>query len=146
MTKALLFAGIAALGNALFAYGQRGANPANPLLFMFGAGATCTLLFGVGVVVYGSGGGGVSSDYLAANYKNILISGVGFFVTFLGFFLLYSRLGASYYIVYAVLAIITTSIGVGVLVFREPFNVYHVLALLMAIISILLYGYGHSRA
>ena len=72
--------------------------------------------------------------------------GVGFFVTFLGFFLLYSRLGASYYIVYAVLAIITTSIGVGVLVFKEPFNGYHVSALLFAIVSIVLYGIGHSKA
>ncbi len=144
MLKALLFAGIGAIGNALFAYGQRGASAANPFAFMFGACAICTVLFGVGVLVYS--GGGTTSGYLLANARNVLISGVGFFVTFLGFFLLYSRLGASYYIVYAVLAIITTSIGVGVLVFKEPFNGYHVSALLLAIVSIVLYGIGHSKA
>lgn len=144
MFKALLFAGIAAVGNALFVYGQRGVSSASPFLFMLGACATSTLLFAVGALV--SGGGGSIGEYMVANSKNILVCGVGFFVTFFGFFLLYTRFGASYYIVYAVLAIITTSIGVGVLVFREPFNAYHALALVFAILSIGLYGFGHSRA
>lgn len=143
MFKALLFAGIAAVGNALFVYGQRGVSPASPFLFMLGACATSTLLFGVGALAYT--GGGSIGDYMVANARNILVCGVGFFVTFVGFFLLYTRFGASYYIVYAVLAIVTTSIGVGVLVFKEPFNAYHALALVFATLSILLYGYGHSR-
>ena len=143
MAKALLFALVAAIGNALFVYGQRGTRPsANPFIFMLGAVIVCTLLFGI---VTGLSRGSLEPNYVAANYRFIVISGVGFFVTFLGFYLLYSRFGASYYVVYAVLSIIATSIGVGVLIYKEPFNVYHGLSILLAIAAVAVYGYASTR-
>ena len=65
---------------------------------------------------------------------------------FIGFYLLYSQYGAVYYVVYAVLSIITTSVGVGILIFREPFNPYQVGALILAILAIVLFSYGQALA
>ena len=46
MHNVLLFAGIAAIGNGIFVYGQRSAPVANnPFLFMAGAVSICALLF-----------------------------------------------------------------------------------------------------
>ncbi len=144
MVKSFFFAGIAAIGNAVFVYGQRGSGQSNnPFLFICGAVSICTLLFLTASFIYKT-----NSDipYIISNYRNILISGIGFFITFIGFYLLYSRFGASYYIVYAVLSIITTSIGVGVICYKEPFNIYHLGALFLAILSICFYSYGQYKA
>jgi drug/metabolite transporter (DMT)-like permease len=80
--------------------------------------------------------------YLAVNWKAIVITGTGLFITYVGFYLLYSRFGASYYIIYAVMSIITTAIIVGVLVYREPFNVYYLLSVFTAILTIALFFIG----
>jgi len=48
------------------------------------------------------------------------LSGVGLFLTYPGFNLLYSRYGASQYVLYAVLSIITTTIIVGIWWLKEP--------------------------
>ena len=140
MLKALLFAGIAAIGNGLFVYGQRGSGqPGNPFLFILGAVSVCTVLFLGAACVFRTAG---DVSYVVANARNITLSGVGFFITFVGFFLLYTQFGASHYILYAVLSILTTSIGVGVLLYREPFNVYHTLAMLLAMAAIAFFSYG----
>jgi drug/metabolite transporter (DMT)-like permease len=144
MVKSILFAGIAAIGNALFVYGQRGSGQSgNPFLFICGAVSICTLLFLTASFICKSGS---DISYIASNYGNILISGIGFFITFIGFYLLYSRFGASHYIVYAVMSIMTTSIGVGVICYKEPFNIYHVGAMLLAMLSICFYSYGQYTA
>jgi drug/metabolite transporter (DMT)-like permease len=141
--KPLLFALLAAIGNALFVYGQRGApQSANPFLFTLGAVAVCFVLFVAAAGYYRDAG---DLAYVSANVKNIIISGFGFFITFVGFFLLYTQYGASYYIVYALMAILTTSVGVGVLIYREPFNVYQWLALVLAMAAIALFTYGRGR-
>lgn len=143
MWKPILFAGFAAVGNALFVYGQRGTTPgANPFAFTMGAVLVCGLLFVAAALLYRTPADGA---YLAANLKNIVLSGIGFFITFVGFFLLYSGFGASYYVVYAVLSILTTSIGVGVIIYREPFNVYQIGSVVLAIAAIALFTYGRSR-
>lgn len=84
-------------------------------------------------------------EYLATNFKWIVVGGVGYFLTFTGFYFLYTRFGASYYALYAVLSIITTSIVVGLLVFRESFNLYYGLAVGTAILTIVLFAVGQSR-
>jgi len=112
MLKPLLFATIAAVGNALFVYGQRGSAPSpNAYLFMFSAVTVCTVLFGIAVARAPGDFG-----FVAANARFILISGAGFFVTFIGFYLLYSNYGATQYVLYAIISIMTTSIGVGVFI------------------------------
>ena len=85
-------------------------------------------------------------DYLSNNLMSIVISGAGFFVTFVGFHLLYSRYGAVYYVVYAVLSIITTSIGVGIFIFNEPFNYYQFGALILALLAIIMFTFGQTVA
>jgi len=144
MPKAILFAGIAAIGNALFVYGQRRAATANnPFIFMTGAVVICSILFVAFSMIFRSK---QEFTYLSDNYQSVLLSGVGFFITFIGFYLLYSRYGAVYYVVYAVLSIITTSIGVGIVIFRESFNPYQVGALVLAILAIVLFSYGQALA
>ena len=68
-----------------------------------------------------------------------------FFITFVGFYWLYSQQGATNYIVYALLSILTTSIGVGLIIFREPFNKYHIISGVLAVCAILFYGLGQSK-
>ncbi|MCJ7703467.1 MAG: EamA family transporter [Anaerolineales bacterium] len=142
MWKAFLFAGIAAIGNAFFVYGQKKAAVSNnPFIFTAGAVFICTLAFiAAGFLFRGPGDLG----YLSKNWSSILISGIGFFITFLGFYLLYSRFGAVYYALYAALSIITTSLGVGVLVYKEPINIYQICALILSILAITLFSYGQS--
>jgi drug/metabolite transporter (DMT)-like permease len=143
MLKPLLFASLAALGNALFVYGQRGTTPpVNPFLFVLGAVAVCTVMFAVAAMLFRVGG---EAAYLAGHWKWVLVSGTGFFLTFVGFFLLYTNFGASQYTLYAVISILTTSLGVGVVVYREHFNAYHAAAMVLAIAAIALFTFGNGR-
>ncbi|NKB76559.1 MAG: EamA family transporter [Gammaproteobacteria bacterium] len=141
--KVFLFALLAAMGNALFVYGQRGSQAsANPFQFILAALVICTILF---LIFAFANKAPLDGDYLLRNLRFILISGVGFFLTFIGFYWLYSQQGATNYIVYALLSILTTSIGVGIIIFREPFNQYHVIAGLLAVAAILSYGFGQHK-
>ena len=140
MIKAIIFATIAAVGNAIFAYGQRGTQEAkNPFIFILGAVVICSILFFISTLFFNTE---QNISYLTTNWKYIIISGIGFFITFFGFYLLYTGFGASMYIIYAVISIITTSIGVGVLCYKEPFNIFHFLALVFSIVTIAFYCYG----
>jgi drug/metabolite transporter (DMT)-like permease len=144
MPKALLFAGIAATGNALFVYGQRRANIANnPFIFTAGAVVVCSILFAAVAIVFRTE---QDINYLSTNLPSIVASGVGFLITSIGFYLLYSQYGAVYYVVYAVLSMITTSIGVGIVIFREPFNQYQIGALILAVLAVVMFGYGQTLA
>ena len=143
MLKPLLFATLAAVGNALFAYGQRGVTPpANPFLFIFGATAACMILLVGATLYYRTAGDGT---YVSENLGMMGISGFGFFLTFVGFFLLYTNYGASQYALYAAISILTTSLVVGVWIYREDFNLYKAAAMVLAIAGIVLFTYGNSR-
>ena len=143
MYKVFIFAGIAALGNAIFVYGQRSASVSpNPFLYMSGAILVCLLLFLLATLVSGNN---EKLEYLSKNSLPVIIGGVGFFITFVGFYLMYSRVGANSYTVYATLSILTTSVGVGLLIFREPFNQYHVIAMGLAILAVCFFGYGQFK-
>lgn len=143
MMQPLLFATLAAIGNAIFVYGQRGAHSSeNPFLFVCGAVAVCLTMFLAASLLYKTPDDG---GYLSANWGMIVVSGIGFFVTFVGFFLLYNKFGASQYSLYAVTSILTTSVGVGIIIFREPFNMYQISGIILAILSIVLFTYGKSK-
>lgn len=140
MFRALIYATIAAVGNALFVYGSRGSAEAkNPFIFMFGAVIVGTVLFSAAISFFDTRS---NISYLLANWKYVLMTGCGLFISFLGFFLLYTGFGASSYILYAVISIITTSIGVGVICYREPFNLFHTLSMISAILTIVFFSYG----
>ena len=143
MSKIFIFAGIAAIGNAIFVYGQRSATVSpNPYLYMTAAIFVCLIMFIMASLISNNG---ELFSYLTDNKLPIIIGGVGFFVTFVGFYLMYSRVGANSYVVYACLSIITTSVGVGMVIFREPFNQYHLIAIFFAILAVCSFGYGQYR-
>ena len=142
MWKPLAIAFMAACGNALFVYGQRVATHSpNPFLYMLGCVSSGLVMFLVATVAWQSAG---NLAYVGANAGSIMLGGAGFFITFFGFYLLYSGYGASQYALYATLSILTTSVGVGVFVFREELNLYQIVALLLAIASIALWTYGRN--
>lgn len=140
LMRALAFACIAAVGNAIFVFGQKKSIPnSNPFIFLTFALTICVLYLTVSTLSF------ALTDvraYLVNNWKAIAITGTGLFITYVGFYLLYSRFGASYYIIYAVMSIITTAIIVGVVVFREPFNVYYLLSIVCAFLTIVLFFLG----
>ena len=141
--KIFIFALLAAIGNALFVYGQRGSQTTeNPFFFLLVTLSICTTIF---LVCALANKAPMESAYVVENLKYVLFSAVGFFITFIGFYWLYSQHGAVNYIVYALLSILTTTIGVGLIIFREPFNIYHVISGILAVTSILFYGFGQHR-
>ena len=143
MSKIFIFAGIAALGNAIFVYGQRSAAVSpNPYLYMTAAIFVCLIMFITATLISNSG---EAKSYLSDNMFPVIIGGVGFFITFVGFYLMYSRVGANSYMVYACLSILTTSVGVGMMIFREPFNQYHLIAIFFAILAVCFFGFGQFR-
>lgn len=137
----LAFALIAALGNALFAAGQKKAVMLdNSFSFIALAALVCVLLTLLAAPMIGP------TNYALALRQNghwALLSGVGLFLTYLGFNLLYSHYGASNYILYAVLSIITTSLLVGVILFKENFNGYHWLAFGSSLVTVVLFSLGN---
>jgi len=142
IVRALLFALIAATGNAIFVFGQKKSIPGeNPFIFLASSLSLCVLFLIISTLFFPLND---VKSYFSTNGKAILITGVGLFITYIGFYLLYSRFGASYYIIYAVISIITTSIIVGVLVFKETFNFYYLLSLGTAIITIVLFFLGQQ--
>ncbi|MCY4052084.1 MAG: EamA family transporter [Gammaproteobacteria bacterium] len=141
--KVFYFALIAAIGNAMFVYGQRSSNTAeNPFFFLTVTLTVCTSLFFVSTLISKAP---TSFGYVQENLWYILISGLGFYITFVGFYWLYTQQGATSYIVYALLSILTTSIGVGLILFQEPFNRFHVISGVLAVAAIIAYGIGQSR-
>lgn len=139
----VFYAAIAATGNALFAVGQKqSSGVGNGLLFVamsalvaFALALGCAALLGPiepGTVIRGQ-------------WRSLLLSGVGLFLTYLGFNLLYGRFGTSPYVVYAALAIITTTVGVGFLYLREPVNQFHIVAVLLAVAAIIVFSIGQSK-
>jgi drug/metabolite transporter (DMT)-like permease len=140
----IVFATIAAVGNAMFALGQRkSAGVENGLLFV-GVSALVAVLF---ALLFAPLVGAFDVGHtLKEHWHAVLLSGLGLFLTYLGFNLLYSRYGASQYVLYAVLSIITTTIVVGILWLKEPVNLYHKIAIAMAIAAVVLFSIGQSKA
>ena len=138
------FAAIAAVGNAMFALAQRqSAGVANWLLFV---GASALIAFALSAGCAPLLGPLEAGALIRGQWRSLLLSGAGLFLTYVGFNLLYSRFGTSPYVVYAALAIITTSVGVGYLYLREPVNHYHIAAILLAAAAIVAFSLGQSKA
>jgi drug/metabolite transporter (DMT)-like permease len=137
-----LFAMTAAAGNALFAAGQRlSAGIENSLSVVGMSAVVCLILVAIALPLTG-GYGDLSRDFLS-HWQWIVLSGTGLFLTYLGFNLLYRNFGASAYVYYAVLSILTTSFLVGMIILRERVNVYHVLSGVTAIVAIVLFSIGN---
>ncbi len=140
-----LFALIAAVGNALFAAGQKKASGIeNPLLFVGLSAIVCIALTFLIILLMQSNSNLFS--IIKVNWIWIVISGFGLFLTYLGFNLLYTRFGATGYIYYAVLSIITTSLIVGVFIFKEQLNIYHFTSIGFSLIAIILFTLGNNAS
>ncbi len=139
----IVFATIAAVGNAMFALGQKkSVGVENGLLFI-ALSAIITVFFSlflaplVSKIDIGS--------TIKGNLNALILSGFGLFCTYLGFNLLYSRYGTSQYVLYAVLSIITTTIIVGIFWLKEPVNAYHKIAIAMAHAAVVIFSIGQSK-
>ena len=139
----IIFATIAAVGNAMFALGQkRSASADNGLLFV---GLSAIIAVSLALIFSPLVGPVDIGDILRENWKNILLSGLGLFLTYLGFNLLYSRYGASLYVLYAVISIITTTIIIGIFWLKEPVNAYQKMAIGLAIVAVVFFSIGQVK-
>lgn len=140
----VLFALIAAIGNAMFAFAQKkSVGVENGLLFV-GSSAIIACSF---ALLFSPFMGEVNlGNMCRLHWKSLLLSGCGLFLTYLGFNLLYSKFGVSQYVLYAVISIITTTIVVGFWWLKEPVNIYHKIAIVLSIIAIVFFSIGQHRA
>tara|TARA_B110000093_G_C12757816_1_gene321221 strand:- start:59 stop:496 length:438 start_codon:yes stop_codon:yes gene_type:complete len=138
----LLLAFVAAVGNALFIYCQR-ASPATPNPFLFSAGTVLSATIFCSLAAFAMH---ASTDvkYINIAWPYMIFSGLGVFVTFIGFYLLHTQYGASQYSLVAVSSIFSVSIFVGVIVFKEEFNWVQGLATVFAAGSIILFAIGRG--
>lgn len=140
---ALLFAFIAALGNALFIASQKKAvGIDNGLSFIVYAVAIAFVLILVTAPLIGTPN---YLDTIKSNSVWVISGGVGLCMTYVGFNLLYTNYGASYYVLFAVMSIITTTIFVGVILFKESLNIFHWSALLFALVTVTLFSIGSAK-
>jgi len=132
------FALVAAFGNVLFVFGNRKVGHAiNPFFFTATAMAVCLCLYLIGTTFFGLRGSG---EFLRRNLLWCSVSGLGMFLTFLGFYLLYSRFDTSYYALFAVTSVLLTTIVLGVFILRERINVYGAVSIAAAVVSIVFFG------
>ena len=143
LLSALAFGGLAAVGNAIYVYSYRKSQAsASPLLFMALGVAAALAALGLCLIFFPPKSG---LEMAKANAGWIALSGLGTAITYLGFYFLYTRSGASSYTLYASLSLLTTTIGVGVVILRERFNLWHGLAALAAIGALVLFGVGQAQ-
>lgn len=138
----ILFASIAAIGNAMFALGQRQSGSANGLFFV---SASAAVAFVLGLLCAPLLGPLEAAATLRDHTRAVLLSGVGLFLTYLGFNLLYSRFGASSYVLYASISIVTTTVIVGMVWLNEPVNALRMTAIAMAVGAVVLFSLGSTK-
>ncbi|MBL7723640.1 MAG: EamA family transporter [Chitinophagaceae bacterium] len=140
---ALILALVAAVGNALFALGQKKATVhANPFLYGSFTLLAGGVLLSIVSVFFNMKGVG---NYAGINFKWFLVSGSGYVLLNIGLYFLYRNYGASYYTLYAVLSIITTSVLLATLVFNEKLNWYYGIAFLFALLTIIFFMLGKTK-
>ncbi len=137
-----LFSALAALGNGMFAGAQKkAAAVSNPFSVLVASAAVCFTLAALTMPLFGR------ADYVRPWKEDclwVVVGGVGLYLTYLGFNLLYTRCGASFYALYAVLSIVTTALVVGAMIFREPLNGYHWAAVGSALLTVVLFALGQK--
>lgn len=141
---ALLIASAGASGNAFFAWCQRKAMAdTSPLIFVAMVGATFLLGAMVTVVIQARVNPG---QVTVAGWQWAVGGGLGLYITVLCFYLLYTRFGTAYYALYAVLAILTTTLYVGQVVLREPINRFHLISIALALGAVVTFSLASNRS
>ena len=135
----LLLTLVAAIGNGFYAWGQRKATGSmNSLLVVAGSAGLAALLALLASPLVGP----VSRHGIRQAVVPVLWSGFGLFLCYIGFNLLYTRYGTAYYVVYAAIAIITTTVVVGFVINGEPVNRFHIASLATALVTVVLFQLG----
>lgn len=141
-TWAFLLALTAAIGNALYAFGQKKAVPhENPFVFGVFSLLAGAVLLAVIALFFDKRN---VSGYLSENFKWFTVSGLGYVLLNIGLYFLYRNFGASYYSLYAVLSIMTTSILLATVVFNEKMNFYYWISLGFATLAIFFFLKGQT--
>ena len=141
-TWAFVLALTAAIGNALYAFGQKKAVPhENPFVFGVFSLAVGSILLSVVALFFNTNNIG---SYFAENFKWFTVSGLGYVLLNIGLFFLYRNFGASYYSLYAILSIMTTSILLATIVFHEKMNFYYWVSLSFAGLTIFFFLKGQT--
>lgn len=144
LTSAFSFALLASIGNAVFVFAQRRSVPsASPFLFIIFSLSVCVITLCVVSIFL------PKTDLLKSfseNFKWIVLCGLGLAITYIGFYYLYSKYGATYYILYAILSFITTSVIVGIILLKENFNMYYVLSIICAVVTLYLFYLGKQHS
>lgn len=142
ISSAFFLALTAAVGNALYAYGQkRAAVHDNPFLFGAFALLAGSALLTIVAMFFNTQ---TIGSYVVENLKWFFVSGLGYVLLNIGLYFLYRNFGASYYSLYAVLSIVTTSILLATIVFHEKLNFYYWLSLGFAGLTILFFLKGQT--
>jgi drug/metabolite transporter (DMT)-like permease len=138
----LMFALIAAIGNALFALAQRrSSGSCNGLVFVACSVCLAMMLALLAAPLFGPVD---LPGLLRLQGRNVLLAGLGLFLCYVGFNLMYSGYGVSAYILYAVLSILTTTVVVGMIYLREPVNPMRIVSIALAIASVVLYSISQA--
>jgi drug/metabolite transporter (DMT)-like permease len=125
----------------LFSLQKKAAVAANPFTTVVASVIVCVLLAALTSPLFGKSSYG---SLCGRDSGWVLAGGVGLYLTYLGFNLLYTRCGASFYVIYAVLSIVTTALPVGGLFFKESRNGCHWAAIVTALITVVLFTLGQN--
>ncbi len=138
----MLLSCIAAIGNAMVTIGQKKAGEySNPFLF----GALSLLLASLGLFVFVIFcQNKAPMVYLSKNYYWVLTSASGLILLNVFLYLLYRNYGSGYYTVYAVLAIISTSLITSIWIFGEKMNLYYLVSMICAVFTIFFFMKGKT--
>lgn len=127
------FALFAAIGNVFYVLGSRKTTDApNPMLFTFVAMTVGLALFLAAWLAFGTRGTG---EFLRRSGGWAVLAGVGIFMTFYGFYLLYSRFDTSYYALFVVSSLLLTT-ATGTWLLRESLNGYGIASIIAALASV----------
>lgn len=134
----LIFAFLAAVGNAVFALGQkRTVGIENSISYVVISVFFAVVFTAMVTPFFGK------YNYLLTlkhNWIWALVSGFGLFLLYVSFNLLFTRYGTANYVLYAILSIFTTSVIVGVFILKETLSFQQYIALALSVISIILFS------
>lgn len=143
-TWAFTLALTAAIGNALYAFGQKKAGShENPFVFGVFSLLIGSVLLSFVSLFFATNNVG---RYFVDNFQWFTISGLGYVLLNIGLYFLYRNFGASHYSLYAILSILTTSILLATIVFNEKLNAYYWISICFAGLTIFFFLKGQTTS
>ncbi|WP_432797015.1 EamA family transporter [Poriferisphaera sp. WC338] len=135
---------LAAVGNTLYVAGQKqAASVNNPIATNFFTLLVATACTGLAYPFFTRP---ETLPLIKQNANWILLSGFGLFIVYIGFNIMYTKFGPQIYPVYAVLSIVLVAFVLAVLIFHEPFNLYHAASIFFAALTVIFFAIAHAQA